>query len=120
MTVWTVPARVERVIDGDTLDVTLDLGWGLYKRDHVRVHGINAPEKNTEAGKLAKAYADALIYETRGPRLQLAEVTVVSHSLDKYGRALATVILSDGRSFGVEMVRAGHAMVWDGTGARPT
>jgi len=116
---WTVPARVERVIDGDTVAVSLDLGWGIYKRDHIRVAHINAPELSTPEGKLAKAYAETLLPADR-------EITVVSHSLDKYGRALATIkyasILAPTPEiidFGQMMISKGHALAWEGQGPKP-
>jgi endonuclease YncB( thermonuclease family) len=111
MTVWTVPAKVERIIDGDTIEVTLDLGWGLYKRDHVRIAGINAPEKVTAAGKEAKAFIQTLLPVG-------ADVTIVSKQLDKYGRALAEVLVGK-VSVGPAMVAAGHAKPWDGQGQKP-
>jgi endonuclease YncB( thermonuclease family) len=54
---WIVPATGVRVVDGDTIEVDLDLGWRVYRnREHIRVSGINAPERNTRAGKRAKAH----------------------------------------------------------------
>lgn len=106
-TEWTVPATVERVIDGDTTVVTLDLGWWIYKQDHVRVAHINAPELSTDAGKHAKAYAETLL-------IPGTKVTIVSHSLDKYGRALGTIVLPDGSDFGDRMLKAGYAVPYEG------
>ena len=40
-------ATVERVVDGDTVDVTFDLGFSILYRDRVRLLGINTPEKRT-------------------------------------------------------------------------
>ena len=36
---------VDRVLDGDTIDVTIDLGFDLYKKERVRVAGVDTPEK---------------------------------------------------------------------------
>lgn len=106
-TEWTVPATVVRVIDGDTVVVTLDLGWWIYKEDHVRVAHINAPELSTDAGKAARTYADMLLQPGTA-------VTIVSHSLDKYGRALGTITLPDGSDFGTKMLSSGHAVPYEG------
>ena len=108
---WTVPARVERVIDGDTIDVTLDLGWRLYKRDHVRLAGINAPEKNTPEGVVARDRLAELLGD-------YADVILTSTGLDKYGRALALVSLR-GVDLSHWMLDHGLAKPWDGQGARP-
>ena len=38
---------IDRVLDGDTIDVTIDLGFDLYKKERVRVAGVDTPEKRT-------------------------------------------------------------------------
>ena len=39
--------KINRVIDGDTIDVTLDLGFSLTKKERVRIAGVDTPEKRT-------------------------------------------------------------------------
>ena len=39
--------EINRVVDGDTIDVTIDLGFDLYKKERVRVAGVDTPEKRT-------------------------------------------------------------------------
>ena len=39
--------KIDRVVDGDTIDVTIDLGFDLYKKERVRVAGVDTPEKRT-------------------------------------------------------------------------
>ena len=99
---WIVPAVVTRIIDGDTIEVTLDLGWKLYKNDHVRFVGINAPEKNTPEGIGARDFLS--IYLKVGQK-----VMIHSHKLDKYGRCLATVMVGDVNLNNL-MVKSGHAV----------
>ena len=38
---------IDKVLDGDTIDVTIDLGFDLYKKERVRVAGVDTPEKRT-------------------------------------------------------------------------
>ena len=38
---------VDKVLDGDTIDVTIDLGFDLYKKERVRIAGVDTPEKRT-------------------------------------------------------------------------
>ena len=104
MTEWRVPAVVSRVVDGDTVYVTLDLGWHISLYSSLRVAGIDCPELPTPEGIAAKARAQALLPTGTA-------VTVVSHKLDKYGRVLADVLLADGTNFGQLMLREGHALV---------
>jgi micrococcal nuclease len=114
---WTVPAEVLDVHDGDTLRVRADLGWRVQIETLVRVDGINADELRTAKGKAARAFALTLVKPGD-------EVTLVSKkllgSLEKYGRVLADIALADGRDFAQEMLKAGQAAAWDGSGTKPT
>lgn len=99
------PAAVMSIHDGDTMRVSVDLGFDVATSQNCRVHGINAPELGTPAGKESLAYAQTLV--TVGDR-----VTTVSHGWDKYGgRYDGDITLSDGRDFATEMLNAGHAVV---------
>lgn len=107
MTTWTVPATVKRVIDGDTLVCDLDLGWGVWQHDRrVRLAGVNCPEMNTPAGELARKFVIDLLTDCRW------EVTVVSHSLDKYGRVLGEVRLGENEvtNLSALLLAEGHAV----------
>lgn len=112
MTVWTVPARIVRVLDADTLEADLDLGWRITYRAKIRLAGINAPEKNTTEGRAARAWVDVYLADVTAAGAW-HPITVVSHSLDKYGRVLADVTVQDPRrgpwDLGTELLTAGHA-----------
>jgi endonuclease YncB( thermonuclease family) len=111
MTTWTVPARVSRVIDGDTLVCDLDLGWGLWLHDRrVRLAGVNCPEMNTLEGEAARLYVTELLAEVKW------QVTVVSHSLDKYGRVLGEVRLGENEATNLSafLLADGHAVPMKG------
>lgn len=109
MTEWTVPATIVRVVDGDTLDVVLDLGWKISYRAKVRLARCNAPEVSTLAGREAKQFVERVLCDENG---DFRQIMVVSHSLDKYGRVLGSVAYSNGVSTcdlaGV-LILAGHA-----------
>lgn len=107
MSLWSVPAEVIRVIDGDTIELTLDLGWRIYLRAPCRLLGINCPEKNTAAGLAAKAYAQDVIKPGMPVRF-------ISHKLDKYGRPLGTLIYDTNKDFGAQLLGAGHAVRMEG------
>ena len=86
-------AVVDRVVDGDTIDVTIDLGFSVWKKMRVRMEGINTPESRTrdlEEKKRGLAAKDRLksILEFNDNRC----ILIVS-GVDKYGRALATVLV---------------------------
>src|SRR4051812_27743587 len=106
MTVWTVPGAVSRVIDADSLHVNLDLGWGVWRRDApVRLAGINAPEMTTPEGKAAREWLLSYIGTLPQP------CTVISHSIDKYGRVLAFVVMHEtSADLSDALLVAGHAV----------
>lgn len=103
MSTWTVPAVVGRVVDGDTVYVTFDLGWHISLYSAVRVAGIDCPEIATPAGKAAKARAMQLLPVG-------LPVIVVSHKLDKYGRVLGSIALPGGEDYGAMVMHEGHAV----------
>lgn len=112
MTEWAVPAQVVRVIDGDSLIVTADLGWRVHITSAVRLHGVDCPELDTDEGKAARDFVkDALPVG--------APITLISHKLlgqsDKYGRVLASVTLPSGRDLSTVLLEDGHATAYEMT-----
>lgn len=103
MTTWTYPAVVVRVVDGDTVRLSLHLGLHIWRTDNCRILGINAPELNTPEGQAAKAYAEMLLPVDAAAQFECRQ-------LDKYGRPLG-LLYCNGINFGVVMVDAGHAVV---------
>lgn len=88
---YTYRAEVLRVIDGDTIDVKLDLGFDTWRhRVRVRFLGIDTPETRTrdpeekEAGLAAKVALTSILYKAE-------EVRIRSEELDAFGRALSRV-----------------------------
>ena len=86
-------AIVNRVVDGDTVDVTIDLGFSVWKKIRVRMEGINTPESRTrdlEEKKRGLAAKDRLksILEFNNN-----ECVLKVSGVGKYGRALATVLV---------------------------
>ena len=86
-------AVVNRVVDGDTIDVTIDLGFSVWKKMRVRMEGINTPESRTrdlEEKKRGLAAKDRLksILEFNNN-----ECVLKVSGVGKYGRALATVLV---------------------------
>ena len=109
-------ARVERVVDGDTIDVTLDLGFDIQLKGRIRFAGINAPESRTrdpvekEAGLAAKRYVEDWTSALEGG-------VIIQTTLDdkgKYGRILGRILNDDGECLNDEMVSLGHATPYFG------
>ena len=79
---YTYKAKLNRVVDGDTVNLTIDLGFRLTYTANCRLAGINAPEMNTEEGKVSKV---ALM------QMLTSEFTIESTGLDKYGRPVVKI-----------------------------
>ena len=82
--VYTYPATLERVVDGDTVRLTLDLGFSIRRLDQpYRLLRVNAPEMNTEEGKAAKGWLEVFLTEKA--------LTAQTQKSDSFGRFLAEV-----------------------------
>lgn len=80
-----------RVIDGDTLECTLDIGFGLTTKKHFRLWGVNTPEKRSEnPDARAKAY-EAM--EFVASHVENQDILVQTYKTEKYGRYLAKVFI---------------------------
>ena len=85
---------VTRVVDGDTVDVDIDLGFGMtYKKQRVRMMGIDTPESRTRNleekfyGKQSKYFLESLLEDRK--------VQLVSHDKGKFGRILGELFIDD-------------------------
>jgi endonuclease YncB( thermonuclease family) len=113
-----VAAEILRVIDGDTLLVEAQ-PWPQQKMEvYVRIRGIDAPELKSKCDRIREAGLDARqaleALTARSRRIQLTHI-----SGDKYfGRIVADVVLSDGRSAGHDLLLAGLVQTYDG-GRKP-
>ncbi len=77
--VFNYAATIERVIDGDTLIVKIDLGFRTFREETIRLRGIDAPEIRTPAGKKAKAFISKALSG-------LKQVVIRTYKTDVYGR----------------------------------
>ena len=113
--------KINKVVDGDTIDVTIDLGFDLYKKERVRVAGIDTPEKRTRNLEEKALGIDA----TNWLKEKLAEAitgddeltirTELSGGIGKYGRLLGWLYIGDGDvSLNEEMIKQGYAWEYDG------
>lgn len=85
---FTYKAIVERVVDGDTLWVIIDVGFNIILREKIRLRAIDTPELKTKKGEEAKQYVSKLLE----PGQEI--IIKTSKSEDKYGRFVADVFYS--------------------------
>jgi endonuclease YncB( thermonuclease family) len=107
-------AVVVRVVDGDGLVVSVDLGWSVWLHSQrIRLAGCNARELPEPGGVEARDHLAELL--PAGTAVTLATVKI-----DRYGgRYDAHVTLPDGRDLVSLLIAAGWAAPWDGRGPRP-
>ena len=115
---WTYRAKVVRVIDGDTVDVDIDLGFGIWqKNERVRIMGIDTPESRTR-NKIEKKFglaAKAKLKSILG-KITVLKTTINKKGVDmkgKFGRVLGD-FLQDGKSVAKIMCETGHAVPYFG------
>lgn len=107
-------AFVGDVIDGDTIELTVDLGFHLQHTIRCRIRNMNAPETRgpeRELGKICKDYLER--------ELIAEDVLVRTFKADSFGRYLVDVQLPDGRDLATVMIQLGYAVPWNGKGRRP-
>ena len=131
MGVMTPPSRkscynfrvteINRVVDGDTIDVTIDLGFDLYKKDRVRVAGVDTPEKRTrnlEEKALGLDATQWLKEKLEGAIDGDDELTIrteLKGGMGKYGRLLGWLYIGDDLvSINESMILEGYAWSYDG------
>jgi len=113
--------EINRVLDGDTLDVTIDLGFDLYKKERVRVAGVDTPEKRTrdleekELGIDATNWLKEKLEGALAGDDDLVIRTELVGGVGKYGRLLGWLYLGDGNvSLNEQMIAEGLAWEYDG------
>ena len=84
-------AKIVEVIDGDTFDLMIDLGFNNFTKQRMRLYGIDAPEMRTQAGRKL-AYDLSMVYANAfGVIVQSVEAPKSKQFRDKYGRYLAII-----------------------------
>lgn len=108
-------AKLDRIIDGDTMDVVIDLGFKITTHQRIRLSGINTPEtynvkKDSEEYK--KGMESKLFVEQRLAANNNEMTLVTEKTTEKYGRYLGTISLADSPvTLNDELVAKGLAKV---------
>ena len=99
-------ASVERVVDGDTYDIAVDLGFNVCIKHRFRLNGVDTPETwrpKTEAERTHGEKATTFVRNL----IEGKVVTLLSHKLGIYGRYDADIILPDGRDLATVLIAEG-------------
>ena len=113
--------KVTRVVDGDTVDVDIDLGFGVWMhKERIRLYGIDTPESRTrdleekKYGLLAKQQIESFM-----PRGSMQPLLTVKDKAGKFGRILGKFLIYDKKTdrqmtINDWMVREHHAVAYHG------
>ena len=113
--------EIVKVVDGDTIDVVIDLGFDIYKHERVRIAGIDTPEKRTRDLEEKKLGIDATnwmkgtLEDTINGEHELTIRTELKGGVGKYGRLLGWLYVGDEeKSLNEQMIDEGYAWCYDG------
>ena len=113
--------EINRVLDGDTIDVTIDLGFDLFKKERVRIAGVDTPEKRTRdleekaLGLDATEWMKKHLEDTINGDEELTIRTELVGGMGKYGRLLGWLYVGeDTVSLNEQMITEGYAWEYDG------
>ena len=114
---YTYKAKLDRVVDGDTIDVNIDLGFDISVHKRVRLAGIDTPESRTrdvEEKKRGLAAKDRLV-----DILSKGSLQVESKEVGKYGRVLGSLtVYPDNLDLPIDvnqtLIDEGHAVEYNG------
>ena len=114
-------AKLVKVIDGDTIDALIDVGFDIWFKKRIRFKGVDTWESRTRnleekaLGLKAKARTKELLEKVSS---KSGYFRIKSYGLGKYGRVLADVFImdKDGKQWNVNetLISEGHAYVYDG------
>ena len=113
--------KLERVVDGDTIDALIDVGFDIWIKKRIRYSGIDTWESRTRdlaekaKGLEAKARNKELLMEISS---KSGYFRLKSHGVGKYGRVLGEIFIEDteGKQWNINetLISEGHAYVYDG------
>ena len=114
-------AKLERVVDGDTVDALIDLGFDTWVKKRIRYKGIDTWESRTkdlDEKKLGLAAKDRNKELLESVSSKPGYFRLKSHGVGKYGRVLGEIFIKDieGIEYNVNqtLIDEGHAYVYDG------
>ncbi len=114
--------EIVKVLDGDTIDVLIDLGFDLFKKERVRIAGVDTPEKRTRDLEEKALGIDATNWLKKkledtiaGDGDELTIRTELVGGTGKYGRLLGWLYINeDALSLNEQMITEGYAWEYDG------
>lgn len=116
--VYYYNAEIKKVIDGDTFDIVIDLGFDILRKARVRLYGVNTPESRTrnleekKMGLASKEFTDQWLTAAN----HKVKIETILDKNEKYGRILARVWNESGSCLNTDIVASGLAREYYGVG----
>jgi len=110
-------AKVLKVVDGDTLEVDIDLGFGVWMRDQsVRLNGVDTPESRTSnpEEKVRGLLSKSKVKELCPVGSSILIKTVLSEEREKFGRVLGVVMNEAGVNVNNFLIENNYAVAYEG------
>ena len=114
-------AKLDRVVDGDTIDAMIDVGFNIWVKKRIRYMGVDTWESRTrdlaekKKGLAAKARNKELLEKVSA---KSGYFRLKSHGVGKYGRVLGEIFIQDKNGLNIcindQLIKEGHAYVYDG------
>ena len=108
--------KLDRVVDGDTCDALIDLGFNTFVKKRIRFYGVDTWESRTrnleekKKGLAAKAFVKDLLENSDDGKF-----SIISHGVGKYGRVLGELFVKGQEKSVNELLKEnGHAYEYDG------
>ena len=115
ISLYAYKAKLDRVVDGDTIDAMIDLGFGVWVKKRIRFMGVDTWECRTrnkeekKKGLLAKAFTTDMLEADNGL------FTLKSYGVGKYGRVLGKLFIKDHKDSLNDLLKIhGHAYEYHG------
>jgi micrococcal nuclease len=119
MELFFYKAQVKKVVDGDTIDVLIDVGFNMHYAGRVRLYGVNTPESRTtnleekKAGLAAKEFVEQWVADNE----DIVYLKTIKDKNEKYGRILAQIYNKDKtQCLNTDIITSGLAKEYFGVG----
>lgn len=108
-------AKVLRVIDGDTIEVDVDLGFYTWRKVVLRLADIDAPETRTkDLVEKAQGYESTNVLKEKILENNPDKIIYInSKGVDSFGRSIATVFTDSGNNLNLFLLESGYAKKWE-------
>jgi micrococcal nuclease len=105
--------EIVKIVDGDTVDIVLDLGFDVYRKERVRINRVDTPESNSKDATEKKLAIEAKNYVSTW-MINQKKIRIKTFKDDKYGRLLGELYGDEDVCLSDLLINGGYAWAYDG------